>query len=121
MATCRATASVPPPAAHGTIRVIGRSGNAARAGPDKPNTRLAAASAATTSILMLRIMRLPICSLRADVLRGPRFLSIPGHRRYHVKGALVPRTRSSRASAASPIANFGFKRGTRIIDLLVSL
>src|SRR5262249_55428266 len=35
--------------------------------------------------------------------------------------SLVPRTRSSHALAASPIANLGFKRGTRIIDLLVSL
>jgi hypothetical protein len=35
--------------------------------------------------------------------------------------ALVPRTRSSHILAASPIANFGFKRGTRIVDLLVSL
>src|SRR6266851_261330 len=34
---------------------------------------------------------------------------------------LVPRTRSSHIRAASPIANFGFKRGTRIIELLVSL
>src|SRR5215467_9297247 len=34
---------------------------------------------------------------------------------------LVPRTRSSHSRAASPIANFGFKRGTRIIELLVSL
>jgi len=29
---------------------------------------------------------------------------------------LVPRTRSSHDHAASPIANFGVKRGTRIID-----
>src|SRR4029079_6496249 len=35
--------------------------------------------------------------------------------------AQVPRTRSSRSEAASPTANFGFKRGTRIMDLLVSL
>src|SRR5262249_8696992 len=35
--------------------------------------------------------------------------------------ALVPRTRSSHSLAASPIANFGFKRGTSIIDLPVSL
>src|SRR5215471_21794121 len=34
---------------------------------------------------------------------------------------LVPRTRSSHTLAANPIANFGFKRGTRIIVLLVSL
>src|SRR5262249_8191014 len=34
---------------------------------------------------------------------------------------LVPRTRSSQACAASPFANFGFKRGTGIIELLVSL
>jgi hypothetical protein len=34
---------------------------------------------------------------------------------------LVPRTRSSRTRAANPIANFGFKRGTRIIALLVVL
>ncbi len=34
--------------------------------------------------------------------------------------ALVPRTRSSHAYAASRIANFGFKSGTRIIELLVS-
>src|SRR5215470_5114505 len=33
---------------------------------------------------------------------------------------LVPRTRSSRTHAAGPIANFGFKRGTRSIRLLVS-
>jgi hypothetical protein len=33
----------------------------------------------------------------------------------------VPRTRSSHPLAANPIANFGFKRGTRIIELLVSL
>src|SRR5262249_61597471 len=31
---------------------------------------------------------------------------------------LVPRTRSSHTLAANPIANFGFKRGTRIIALL---
>ncbi len=37
------------------------------------------------------------------------------------KHLLVPRTRSSHYRAASPIANFGFKRGTRIIELLVSL
>jgi hypothetical protein len=35
--------------------------------------------------------------------------------------SLVPRTRSSRTRAASPIAKFGFKRGTKIIELLVSL
>src|SRR5262249_33120651 len=35
--------------------------------------------------------------------------------------ALVPRTRSSHACADRPVANFGFKRGTRIIELLVSL
>ena len=34
--------------------------------------------------------------------------------------ALVPRTRSSHHIAASTVANFGFKSGTRIIDLLVS-
>jgi hypothetical protein len=34
---------------------------------------------------------------------------------------LVPRTRSSHKFAATPIANFGFKRGARIIGLLVSL
>src|SRR5690348_7700823 len=34
---------------------------------------------------------------------------------------LVPRTRSSHDLSASPFANFGFKRGTRIIELLVSL
>jgi 5'-nucleotidase/UDP-sugar diphosphatase len=33
---------------------------------------------------------------------------------------LVPRTRSSHTRAASPIANFGFKRGTGIMELLVS-
>src|SRR5262249_39122039 len=36
-------------------------------------------------------------------------------------GLLVRRTRSSHTLAANPIANFGFKRGTRIITLLVSL
>ncbi len=35
--------------------------------------------------------------------------------------ALVPRTRSSHHSAASTVANFGFKSGTRIIKLLVSV
>ena len=33
---------------------------------------------------------------------------------------LVPRTRSSHNIAANAVANFGFKSGTRIIDLLVS-
>jgi hypothetical protein len=33
----------------------------------------------------------------------------------------VPRNRSSHALAANPIANLAFKRGTRIIELLVSL
>src|ERR1051326_2743356 len=33
---------------------------------------------------------------------------------------LVPRTRSSHHIAAGTVANFGFKSGTRIIDLLVS-
>src|SRR5262249_42741325 len=37
-----------------------------------------------------------------------------------VECALMPRTRSSHTYAASPIANFGFKRGIRIICLLVS-
>ena len=35
-------------------------------------------------------------------------------------GTLVPRTRSSHDFAAGTVANFGFKSGTRIIDLLVS-
>jgi uncharacterized protein (DUF2147 family) len=35
--------------------------------------------------------------------------------------ALVPQTRSSHTIAASAIAHFGFKSGTRIIELLVSL
>ena len=34
--------------------------------------------------------------------------------------ALVPRTRSSHDFSAGTFANFGFKSGTRIIDLLVS-
>src|SRR5215468_2081187 len=34
--------------------------------------------------------------------------------------ALVPRTRSSHSFAANEVANFGFKSGTRIIELLVS-
>jgi hypothetical protein len=34
--------------------------------------------------------------------------------------ALVPRTRSSHDFAAGAFANFGFKSGTRIIELLVS-
>src|SRR6202008_1486381 len=34
--------------------------------------------------------------------------------------ALVPRTRSSHDFAAGTVANFGFKSGTRIIELLVS-
>src|SRR5262249_45081883 len=34
--------------------------------------------------------------------------------------ALVPRTRSSHGFSAGKFANFGFKSGTRIIDLLVS-
>src|SRR5205807_6955151 len=33
---------------------------------------------------------------------------------------LVPRTRSSHHFSAGTVANFGFKSGTRIIDLLVS-
>jgi hypothetical protein len=33
---------------------------------------------------------------------------------------LVPRTRSSHHIAAGTVANFGFKSGTRIIELLVS-
>jgi hypothetical protein len=33
--------------------------------------------------------------------------------------ALVPRTRSSHDFSAGTVANFGFKRGTRIIELLV--
>ncbi len=36
------------------------------------------------------------------------------------KIGLVPRTRSSPNIAAGDVANFGFKSGTRIIDLLVS-
>src|SRR5262249_7098762 len=36
------------------------------------------------------------------------------------KLGLVPRTRSSPGVAARSVANFGFKSGTRIIDLLVS-
>jgi hypothetical protein len=35
--------------------------------------------------------------------------------------ALVPRTRSSHDLAAGTFANFGFKSGTTIIDLRVSL
>ena len=35
-------------------------------------------------------------------------------------GRLVPRTRSSHHIAAGTVANFGFKSGTRIIELLVS-
>src|SRR5215467_3586359 len=35
-------------------------------------------------------------------------------------GTLVPRTRSSHDFSAGTFANFGFKSGTRIIDLLVS-
>jgi len=35
--------------------------------------------------------------------------------------SLVPRTRSSHMRAPSPIANFWFKRGTKIIELRVSL
>jgi hypothetical protein len=42
-------------------------------------------------------------------------------RRPGFKTLLVPRTRSSHRLAANPIANFGFKRGTRIISLVVSL
>src|SRR2546421_11065195 len=34
---------------------------------------------------------------------------------------LVPRTRSSHTSCCKVVANFGSKRGTRIIELLVSL
>src|SRR5207253_2179182 len=34
---------------------------------------------------------------------------------------LVPRTRSLHNCAANSTANFGFKRGTRIVELLVSL
>src|SRR5205807_1266532 len=34
---------------------------------------------------------------------------------------LVPRTRSSHHFSAGTVANFGFKSGTRIIELLVSL
>src|SRR5262249_54952300 len=36
-------------------------------------------------------------------------------------GTLVPRTRSSHHCAAASFADFGFKCGTRIIELLVSL
>src|SRR4249920_1377890 len=45
----------------------------------------------------------------------------PAQKTGQTDNALVPRTRSSHASAARAVANFGFKRGTRIIELLVSL
>src|SRR5947209_3313497 len=48
----RATASVPPPAAHGTISVIGRSGKSAFAFPAP--SRLAAASAKSAKFLTWR-------------------------------------------------------------------
>jgi hypothetical protein len=38
----------------------------------------------------------------------------------HGRSTLVPRTRSSHDFSASTVANFGFKSGTRIIELLVS-
>src|ERR1700704_4190180 len=45
----------------------------------------------------------------------------PDRNRHAFAGnALVPRTRSSHDFAAGTVANFGFKRGTRIIMLLVS-
>ena len=37
-----------------------------------------------------------------------------------LKGRLVPRTRSSHDLAERAFANFGFKSGTRIMELLVS-
>src|SRR5262244_2665700 len=49
-------------------------------------------------------------SATPDQVRG-------GHFRGH---ALVPRTRSSHDFSAGTVANFGFKSGTRIIELLVS-
>src|SRR5262249_26977939 len=42
-------------------------------------------------------------------------------RRANMHRSLVPRTRSSHGRAARVFANFGFKSGTRIIMLLVSL
>src|SRR5262249_51925444 len=57
--------------------------------------------------------------------RGPAFECVhardPCRLRAKERSELVPRTRSSHTLAANPIANFGFKRGTRIITLLVSL
>lgn len=44
----------------------------------------------------------------------------PNMRSRFVCFALVPRTRSSHDFSASTVANFGFKSGTRIIQLLVS-
>src|SRR5215471_13470464 len=61
---------------------------------------------------------------RSTITEGPQRVcpDRPGAR---VAGAgsrarLVPRTRSSHDLAAGTVANFGFKSGTRIIDLLVS-
>ena len=51
--------------------------------------------------------------------RASSFLCV--WRRRVTKSALVSRTRSSRDSSASTFANFGFKRDTRGIKLLVPL
>jgi hypothetical protein len=52
---------------------------------------------------------------------GPPGLRPHYHANYYGAFVPVPRTRSSHDIAASTVANFGFKSGTRIIDLLVSL
>src|ERR1700756_670839 len=57
--------------------------------------------------------------VRSSLRRFPDCHEAVRHLAARVK-ARVPRTRSSRDLAAGTVANFGFKSGTRIIELLVS-
>src|SRR5262245_23314408 len=57
-------------------------------------------------------------STNAELNQRP---TIASPRKGNRQSKLVPRTRSSHTGVARAVANFGFKRGTRIIELLVSL
>jgi hypothetical protein len=60
-----------------------------------------------------------VLSLGDDLSRQPLGLRIADALKAPLD--LAPRTRSSHTRAQSPNANFGFKRGARTIELLVSL
>jgi Na+-translocating ferredoxin:NAD+ oxidoreductase RnfD subunit len=97
------------------------------------NSALAILAALATQALFSRIARLPAIDLRSPLITG---LSLSLLLRadepwIHALAAaiaigskfvlrIVPRTRSSHDIAAGRVANFGFKSGTRVIDLLVS-